>query len=148
MQGNDVEFWQILLSCDFGETGIEQSHAGASRVAKRACVCHMTRVKIGAPEFAGDCRGVDVERQPLPVPELEIAQRVPSRWFNASTQARKPQYPGAKLAVIAAGILNVGDVAFCPIHRAVRRVLGPSMQPLSSDGVTAQLRSAGGTSPR
>src|SRR5260370_1024163 len=74
--------------------------------------------------------------------------RVPSRWLNASAQAREAQYPGAKLAVIAAGILNVGDVAFCPIHRAVRRVLGPSMQPLSSDGVTAQLRSAGGTSPR
>src|SRR5262249_36576623 len=120
-QGDDVEFWQIRLSRDFGESVVEELGAGARRIGKRACVRDVTWVEIGTPEFAENRGGVDVEREPLAIPELEITQRLPGWRRDPGTQASEAQNPGTKLAVITVGVVDLGDVACRPIHRAVRR---------------------------
>src|SRR5262249_49468223 len=149
LQGDDVEFRQIRPSRDFGEGIVEEFGARAGGIGKRACVCYVTWVKIGTPEFAENGRGVDVKRQPQAIPELEITQRLPPWRRDTGAQASEAQHPGTKFAVITEDVVDLGDVAGRPVHRAVRRIEpGSSRWPFSRDGATAKRREPlGGSVP-
>src|SRR5262249_42334597 len=68
---------------------------------------------------------MDVDRQALAEPELEIAQRLACRRrCNARYKRRKPQYSRAELPVIPEGIADLGYISCCPIGAAVHW-LGP-----------------------
>src|SRR5262249_42569113 len=86
-------------------------------------------------------RGVDVERQSQAIPELEITHRPPDWRCDTGAQASEAQHPGAKFAVITVDVVDLGDVAGRPVHRAVRKIEpGSSRSPFSRDGTIAKRR--------
>jgi hypothetical protein len=73
MRDDHIELRQILASGELRKREIENARPGPGGFGHVLSVCGMHRVEIDSPKFSRTRGGMNVERQPLPETELEVA---------------------------------------------------------------------------